>query len=214
MNKGKIKYEEVDSNTIKICCCDLSIEHNEISKIKIKSKSNNYLDVSPLVLNGKGKLVINSNICYFYEDEKFCSILGRKSLMGRILQNINNNGKYVILFGEKDLRKVVFSESLCVYLYERKVINNYEIFRIYSELDFTDMKNKINDENQKLKLINQKNVKVIKFDNNNFENNIKYFKEIYQNFCKKEKNINYSLFLYSIGKEKMKMISKNLEKKH
>jgi GMP synthase PP-ATPase subunit len=96
--------------------------------------------------------------------------------MGRIINSINTDEDFAVFFGEKGLLKLDFTESLCVYLYERKVINNYEIFRIYSELDFTDMKNKINDENQKLKLINQKNVKVIKFDNNNFENNIKYFK--------------------------------------
>ena len=48
-----------------------------------------YANISPFKLNGKGKLFINSNICYFYEDEKFCSILGRKSLMGKILENIS-----------------------------------------------------------------------------------------------------------------------------
>ena len=57
INKGKVKYEEVDNNTIKICCCDLSIEHNEISKIKIKSKSDNLFRCFTFSFKWKRKII-------------------------------------------------------------------------------------------------------------------------------------------------------------
>ena len=46
------------------------------------------------------------------------------------------------------------------------MIDNYEIFRINSKEDLTNMMNKTQEDNnnQNLKLSNKKNVKVIKFD--------------------------------------------------
>ena len=63
--------------------------------------------------------------------------MGRKNIIGHIFNNIKNNeNNFVIFLGEKYLEKMEFSESLCVYLYERDIIINYEIFRIISEFDF------------------------------------------------------------------------------
>ena len=208
--EGRIK--EVKKDIYSICCCDLNYEHDEREKIKYEQRDSFYSDISPFKFNEKGNIIINSIIRYNFDKNKWIAIQGRQDLMGRIINSINTDEDFAVFFGEKGLLKLDFTESLCVYLYERKVINNYEIFRIYSELDFTDMKNKINDENQKLKLINQKNVKVIKFDNNNFENNIKYFKEIYQNFCKKE-NIYKLFFIFIFNWEDENDFKKSLEEK-
>ena len=207
INEGEIKFENVenDPNTIKICCCDLSIEHNEISKIKRGPELSNYLDVSPFSLNGKGKLIINSNLCYYYEDEKFSSILGRKSLMGKIFENLSNNGKYIILFGEKHLGKVVFSESFCVFLYERRIINSHKIFYINSEIDFNYMINKISKLKEN-KINNKKNIQIIKFVHSDDINNFVNLIDIYQNFLLIVIEMTYILFLYLIKKKEKKKI--------
>ena len=224
IKKGKIKYENLENNIIKICCCDLNIEHDEILKIKREQKSVNYLDISPFSLNGKGKLDFNTNIRYYFEDEKYSSILGRKSLMGKILENINNNEKYIILFGEKGLGKIVFSESFCVFLYERRIINNYELFHINSKFDFNYMITKIN-KTKENNINNKKNIQVIKFayenDKNNFESLIdiyqKYFVEINRKdlyfifiFDKKEQNDEEDN--YKIKKSHYKNYVKNILK--
>ena len=66
--------------------------------------------------------------------------------MAKIYENIKNKKRYFILFGENDLRKIDFIESLCIFLCERKVIKSYEIFRIFSEIDYKYTVNKLEKE--------------------------------------------------------------------
>ena len=200
--EGRVK--EVEKDVYAICCCDVNYEHDEREKIKYEQPNNFYSDISPFKYNEKGNILINSIIRYNFDKNKWISIKQRQSLMGRIINCINTDENFVVFFGEKGVLKLDFTESLCVYLYERKIINNYEIFRINSELDYNNMKNKIDEDNQKLKLFHQKNVKVVKFDNDDFKRNVNYLMEIYENFCIKD-NYKYKLFFIFIfnweGKE-------------
>ena len=127
------------------CCCHENIQHNEILKILYKSNNKNFGYISPFNLNSIGKLFIKSNISFYFDKGKYIYTLGRKNIMGKIFNNIQENGKYIFLLGEKELLKTYLAESLCVYLYERKIINSYVIFRINSEFDFDYMIYKINE---------------------------------------------------------------------
>ena len=115
-------------------------------------------------LNRNGKLFINSTIRFDYDTKKFDLTLGRRNIIGKIFNNIKDNENYAIFYGEKDLLKTDFAESLCVYLYERKIINNYEIFIINSEYDFEYVKNQIRDnlKNNDNIIIKKKNMKIKK----------------------------------------------------
>ena len=141
-NNFKIIEEE---NINKICCCDLDIEHNEIEKIKFESDSDIFENIKCFQSNNKGESNINSTISFYYDEKKYKSIKGRRNIMGRIFSNITNQGKYVILFGEKNLGKIDFTRALCVYLYDRKKIKSYEIFRINSKSDYKYMEFKLNE---------------------------------------------------------------------
>ena len=164
----KNKMNIIEEETInKICCCDLNIEHNEIKKIKFDSRLKEFENIKFFKHNNKGKSFINSKISFYYDEKKYKSIIGRKSLMGKIFENLTNQGKYVILFGEKDIGKINFTESLCVYLYERKKIKSYEIFRIYSENDYKYMEYKLNERYKYNNMSMNKSIIIIKFDNEN-----------------------------------------------
>ena len=177
INKNKIKIIE-EENINKICCCDLNIEHNEIKKIKYDSRLKEYENIKLLKYNNKGKTFINSNISFYYDEKKYKSIIGRKGLMGKIFFDLTNQNKYSILFGEKNLGKINFIESLCVFLYERKKIKSYEIYRIYSENDYKYMEYKLNEKYKYNDIYLNKNVIVIKFDNDNDIFNYQFFYQI------------------------------------
>ena len=167
IDKDKIKINE-EEYINKICCCDLNIEHNEFEKIKFDSRLKEYENIKFFKNNKKGKSIIKSTLSFYYNYKKYNSIKGRRGLMGKIFSNIINNGEYVILFGEKNLGKIDFTESLCVFLYERKKIKSYKIFRIYSEIDFKYMEcilNKRNKYNNNTYI--NKFIIIIKFDNEN-----------------------------------------------
>ena len=167
-------YEIKESGDIvKICCCDASISHNEISKFKIWSRKddenegeklkNNKL-VNIFKYNIKGKIQVNENVCTDFIAKKYYSIIGRKVLVRDIFEFIsknNNDNFFIILFGEKGLQKRNFAESTCVYLLERRIIYKYKIYLIDSEFGYENMKENIYvNEN---KNSNKKSVKIIKF---------------------------------------------------
>ena len=198
---SKTKKIKEENDKCIICCCDKEdiIEHNELEKI-IYTNNNYNGNISPFKFNKKGKLYINSTIKFYFDKDKYIFILGRKNVMGRIFNDIINNGKYSFLLGDKDLLKCYIAESLCVYLSERKIINDYEIFKINSDFDFNYMNNKIDEflkinENSKNKL---KNIIIIKFEidinkKENKEKTFKYLSEIYTNYFK---NNNYFIFIF------------------
>ena len=165
--------QKKDNNKNNKNFCDIDIDYTEILKIMFKSINDDYINVSSFNLNEKGKLSFNSNIKFYYDEKKFTSILGRNGLMGKIFNNITKNGNYVFLYGEKGLEKIIFAESLCVYLCERKIINDYKIYKLNSENDFNFMINEINKtKNKKFIEYNKKNVKIIKFAFSTYLHNI------------------------------------------
>ena len=204
-----------ENNKIKICCCDNNIEHNEISKIRYEHKENSsYIKLFKYNINGE--LFINSAIRFYYDNKKFIFTRGRRTLIGKIFNKIMNNENYVIFYGEKDLLKTDFAESLCVYLYERKIINNYEIFRINSEFDFIYIKNKIREYIQKNNNINIKNkkVEIIKFDLKNNEKNksFEYLYKIYEEFCCMNNSNIYFIFIFDTISESNLNLQDNINK--
>ena len=125
-----------------------------------------------------------------------------------------NNENYVILYGEKDLLKTDFAESLCVYLYERKIISNYEIFKIYNEFDFEYMKNKLRENIKKNNI--RKNVKIIKFnfdiEIDNYTKSFDYLYDIYNEFCFMNNNDYYFIFIFDTKDNNINNIKDNMNK--
>ena len=105
----------------------------EINKLKIFSNSKNFL--GPYAFNGKGKLSINRNVKIQFDSKKYKSMIGRNEIIMKVLQDIKNNkNKILIIYGSKGSEKLDFMESLGVYLFERKIIYDYEIY-IEAEID-------------------------------------------------------------------------------
>jgi len=102
--KGKTTYIKEQKDMGIICCCgDSDIEHNEILKIIYKSKTNDYTNISSFKFNTKGKLLINSYIKLYFDKKIFLTAIGRKSLIGKIFNNISNKGNFSIIYGENGL---------------------------------------------------------------------------------------------------------------
>ena len=199
-----IKSNKKENNINIICCCNTDFKkdfnHNEITKILYKLNKDIKYDIFPFKFNEKGEIFINSKIRFNYDENKFGYIIGRKNIIGKIFNNIKNNGKFVILFGEKDLAKIFFAESLCVYLFERSIINNYEIFRINNEWDFNFMKDKIFQPKiiNLLNLCLGKKIIIIKFNISDDKTSFKYFSDIVKIFNAKEYDKYYFIFIFNI----------------
>ena len=202
-----------DNNLKIMCCCNNSIQHNEILKIIYETRDyNSYIKL--FKLNGNGELNINSTIKFYYDNEKFSFTLGRRDIIGKIFNKIMNNENYVILYGEKDLLKTDFAESLCVYLYERKIISDYEIFKINNEFDFEYMKEQLRENNNKNNI--KKNVKIIKFnfdiESEDYKKSFDYLYNIYDEFCCMNNNDYYFIFIFDTEDNNINNIKDNINK--
>ena len=213
--KEKIKSteetkKEITKNIFAICCCDYKIEHDEIEKISYEQplSREELKNISTFKFNPKGKLFIDSTISFYYDVNKYDSIEGRKGLIGRIFNSITNGEKFAIFYGEKYMGKLDFAESLCVYLYERKIIENYEIFRISSKEDFNEMENKLIEDKKNIKFnINKrKNIIIINFDKDDdrySETNYDYLINTYKKFINVTFDNLYFIFIFNIKDEKL-----------
>ena len=155
-NKYNFYMEDIRNNCVKICCCDEDIKHNEYSKFIFESND----DVAPFKYQEKGNLYFNKNCCVFdFDDNKNFSVIGRRKEMREIYDilsnNDANNNNSIIIYGDKEIGKQDFSESICVYLFERKIIDNYKIIEIKTELDLDYFKIKLSkyDKNNKIIII-------------------------------------------------------------
>ena len=153
-NKYKFCMKDIKNNCIKICCCDEDIKHNEYSKFIFESND----DVAPFKYQEKGNLNFNKNCCVFdFDDNKNFSVIGRRKEMREIYDILSNNdasnNNSIIIYGDKEIGKQDFSESICVYLFERKIIDNYKIIEIKTELDLDYFKNKLSEYNKNNKII-------------------------------------------------------------
>ena len=153
-NKYNFYMEDIRNNCVKICCCDEDIKHNEYSKFIFESND----DIAPFKYQEKGNLYFNKNCCVFdFDDNKNFSVIGRRKEMREIYDilsnNDANNNNSIIIYGDKEIGKQDFSESICVYLFERKIIDNYKIIEIKTELDLDYFKIKLSKYNKNNKII-------------------------------------------------------------
>ena len=166
----KFTFKYYKDKYLKICCCgyktkldkyipnsnnenkkdndeeEIDITHNEYDKFILKSRKG----CENIILfqnNKEGKVIKNKNII-FSEKKKDFSIIGNRKTMkiiyDIIADNTGLNEHLIIIYGSKHIGKQNFVESLCVYLFERKIISNFsEIIEIEKELDILKIENEI-----------------------------------------------------------------------
>ena len=88
---NEVKSNEEQIINKKACCCyNHDIEHDEVLKIMYESQDNNS-NITLYKLNRNGKLFINSIIRFDYDTKKFDLTLGRRNIIGKIFNNINES---------------------------------------------------------------------------------------------------------------------------
>ena len=120
-------FIDIKNNYVKICCCNHEIKHSEQSKIifGIPNGDTKNENIIPFKHKEKGKLEKNKNYTVIdYDTTKDFSIIGRAKQMEKIYNIIGNNenSHFIIIYGEREIGKQDFSETACVYLFERKHI--------------------------------------------------------------------------------------------
>ena len=142
-------FEKNIRNTIKICCSCLKNQippHGESFKFILLPETEK--DQKNIIFPNKkeGKL-INNRICYDTNYNNFNDffIVGRKDKVKEIYELIggekNNNIHYLIIYGSEDTGKKNFALSVCLFLYERKVIAGYKYFDIKQSISsYKDIK--------------------------------------------------------------------------
>ena len=128
-------FEKNSNNTIKICCIcckpidnnEKMLPHGESFKFILKQK-NPKDDYAIFYYKNKGKMNKNKN-CYIMNNkdifQKF-AIVGRRKQVKEIYDIIDNgNIHFIIIHGSYEVGKQNFAEQVCIYLYERKIINGY-----------------------------------------------------------------------------------------
>ena len=158
ISKMKIKTKEQNyykefpnEKYAKICCCDYNIPHCEDLKFKLYSK----IDIIPFQNSENGILKVNKNcILYDLDYYKSLSILVRGRALEEIYNIITDNKiHFIIIYGDKEIGKQDFAESSCIYLLERKIINNFEKIELNSKYDIEYIINKSSNANEKNILI-------------------------------------------------------------
>ena len=147
INNDKYKFDiliDKEKDIVKICCCDHTINHCEDLKFIFEKQEDSF----PFKYQKKGNLQINKNCCFFdFDENKNFSTIGREKKMEKIYNiitdNSGQNSHFIIVYGDKEFGKEDFCESVCVYLFERKLINKYEKIELKTEYDLEIIKNKI-----------------------------------------------------------------------
>ena len=155
-----IKESTNNKDYVYICCCSHEIKHCEDEKFLFYSNADN----SPFKEQKKGTLKINKNcIVSGFDDYKYFSIIGRGRQLEEIYNIITDNkNHFIIIYGNKEIGKGDFAESLCVYLFERELINRYEKIELNSEYKIDNMNNYIKKTKEKI-------VNIIKINNDSPE---------------------------------------------
>ena len=196
-------FENYINNTIKICCIcckpgDNSDEkippHGESFKFILKQKNpsgNNII----FRYKREGKLNKNKN-CYIMNDKdkfKNFAIVGRRKQVKEIYEIIDNaninNIHFIIIHGAFEVGKRDFAESVCIYLFERKIINDYWMIDIRESKELVKKVKELTDNG---KNSDGKYILVIKI-NYNLEDPIYILNDIL-----KDKNILNPYFYYFI----------------
>ena len=141
----------------------------EIGKIKIFPVKSKQVYSSPFAFNGEGELITNENVKINFNSQKYKTMIGKSSIITKVLKDIkdiNEENHFSLIYGKKGLEKLDFAESLCVHLFERKYIYNYEIF---NESEIGDnilriIETKIEEMQQHAKSFKKKAIIVIKIE--------------------------------------------------
>ena len=200
-NRTETKIYENERNNYRLmCCCDVGIPHNEIDKIilHINEKSNQY----PFRYIEDGELTINENIKFDFNPIKNRAIIGRKKIISDIFGSIQKGNHFLIVYGKSGLKKRDFVESLCVYLYERKIIEDYILF-FREEMDYDDIKEKIKKRASKKTIIS---IRIDQIEQSNINDNIDKIEKEFSKF----KNL---YFIFILDKSEKKDINTNFELK-
>ena len=165
-NEYNFKIIEINNNLVKICCCCCEAPHNESSKFNLKSR-NNYEYLAPFATQISGELQKNNNCCVFnFDSNKFFSTIGRKVEMKEICdilyENNTNNIHIIIIYGDMETGKQDFAESICVFLYERKIITSYYYIEIKAKLTKLELSENLKRASNYHNKINGKIIYIIK----------------------------------------------------
>ena len=162
----------------------------EIEKIKIYKRDSNVGEIRPFLKYEQGNISINENVKINFNPIKYRSIIGRIHIIIQVIKDLrdsNNINQFIIIYGKAGLEKLNLAESLCVYLFERQIIANYEIFNqleIDDNIDNTIkcIEAKIIELQRKPKYINKKIIIIIKIEQKEFIKTIKSSLSKYKNF--------------------------------
>jgi hypothetical protein len=139
-------FEKNNNNTIKICCmCSKPIDNNK-EKMVAHSESFKFIlnqlnpDDNNIIFKYKnpGSFQKNSNVYIINDNDiiKNFSIIGRRKQVKEIYNIIDsgdkniNNIHFIIIPGQFGIGKQNFSESVCIYLFERNIINGFFMIEI------------------------------------------------------------------------------------
>ena len=163
---------------------------DQIKEIKIYSSDPDKDKTRPFKYNEPGNITINENVKINFKTPKYRSLIGRAHIVIQVIKDLrdsNNINKFIIIYGKAGLEKFNLAESLCVYLFERKMIVDYEIFNqieIDDNIDNTIkcIEAKINELQRKPKYMNKKIIIVIKIEQEEFIKTINRNLSKYKNF--------------------------------
>ena len=170
----------------------------EIQKLKIFKKKE--LNIKPFEFNDDGELIINKNVKMNFNARKYRSMIGRNDVIVKVYKDLVNNEhiKYTVIYGKKGTGKLDFAESLCVFLFERDIIYDYEIFNEIEDIIIESIEIKIKEIEKKKKYNNKKMILIV---------NIYQDEKLVKKIVNKYKNNYYFIFL--IDKEKLNEIKDN-----
>ena len=173
-------FEKNINNTVKICCIcckptgdsnkEKMIPHGESFKFILKQKNPKKNNVV-FQYKKQGKLKINKNCYIMNEKDEFknFSIVGRRQQIKEIYDIIDsrniNNIHFIIIYGPYEGGKKNFAELVCIYLFERKVINGFWMIKI--NLSKNELCDKMKELTNNGKNSDGKYIVVITIDNNN-----------------------------------------------
>ena len=189
-NNDETKSEGIKENNLS------GINDKNLILKKIKSRFNS--DDKPFAENDKGELrILNKNVKKNFHAKKYRYIIGRVHIIKQVLDDLNNNSrscKFTVIYGDKSNEKYYFVESLCVFLFERKQIDDYRNFDKFSE--------EIEKYIKSIKISFNKIIISIKINGDEIKTILEDFKD-YQNFY----------FILIVDQENIDEIEEDIEKK-
>ena len=110
-------------------------KENEANKKIEKKETKKFEEKKPreqiylFAKNKYGKFKGIKNVIANFNPKKYKSILGRVHIINKILQDLKEqNCRFTVIYGHRGSEILNFAEALCVYIFEREVIQDYKIF--------------------------------------------------------------------------------------